>query len=105
MASQSYLKDKQYEDAAKAIEEADQLTNGESAQVWHQIGLIILAAEKGSCHKAIDAFKMALTIDSDHVPSTISLASVYLDINQYELAEQLLEKTTKGLGWNQPEAW
>ncbi|PHZ15243.1 protein prenylyltransferase [Rhizopus microsporus ATCC 52813] len=105
MTSQSYLKDKQYEDAVKAIEEADQLTNGESAQVWHQIGLIILAAEKGNYHKAIDAFKMALTIDSDHVLSIISLASVYLDINQYELAEQLLEKTTKGLGWNQPEAW
>ncbi|EIE86446.1 hypothetical protein RO3G_11157 [Rhizopus delemar RA 99-880] len=103
MASSSYLRNKQYDEAFKAIQEADQLTDGVNADVWHQIGKVLIA--QGQRAAALDAFKKSLVIEPEHGLTCISLASVYLDMNEYELAEYLLEKTTRGTGWNQPEAW
>jgi cytochrome c-type biogenesis protein CcmH/NrfG len=106
MASATYTRAQRYDEAFKAISEADQLTNGNSADVWHQIGLIILK-QRGADYqdRALEAFKKALSIDPEHVTTHTSLASVYLDMEQVELAEQLLERSAKGLGWNQTEAW
>lgn len=106
MVSATYTRAQRYDEAFKAISEADQLTSGNNADVWHRIGLIALK-QKGANYldRALDAFKRALSIDPEHVATHTSLASVYLDIKQVELAEQLLEKSTKGLGWNQTEAW
>ncbi|KAG1224001.1 hypothetical protein G6F35_004302 [Rhizopus arrhizus] len=103
MASSSYLRNKQYNEAFKAIQEADQLTDSVNADVWHQIGKILTA--QGQRAAALDAFKKTLVIEPEHGLTCISLASAYLDMNEYELAEYLLEKTTRGTGWNQPEAW
>lgn len=103
MASSSYLRNKQYDEAFKAIQEADQLTDSVNADVWHQIGKILTA--QGQRAAALDAFKKTLVIEPEHELTCISLASAYLDMNEYELAEYLLEKTTRGTGWNQPEAW
>lgn len=116
MTSATYARSQRFEDAYKAIGEADQLTYGLNADVWNQIGLIILleghapSNKKKTTHgdyqdRAIEAFKRALSIDPEHVPSHISLSSLYLSIGQFELAEQLLERSTKGLGWNKTEAW
>jgi tetratricopeptide (TPR) repeat protein len=106
MASATYTRAQRCDEAFKAIAEADQLTSGNNADVWHQIGLIIMR-QRGPDYldRALDAFKRALSIDPEHVATHTSLASVYLDIQQVELAEQLLERSTKGLGWNQTEAW
>lgn len=118
MTSATYARSQRFEDAYKAIGEADQLTYGLNADVWNQLGLIIVLEGNSSNKKkstatalgdyqdrAIEAFKRALSIDPEHVPTHISLSSLYLSIEQFELAEQLLERSTKGLGWNKTEAW
>lgn len=103
MTSGTYARAERYEEAHKAIMEADEFTYSHNADVWHQIGKNCL--QEGSPEKAVDAFKRALSIDPDHILTHQSLSSVYLSINQVELAEQLLERSTRGLGWNQAEAW
>lgn len=112
MASATYTRAQRFDEAFKAIAEADQLAHGLDADVWHQIGTIAATASTSSSKKgvqqpdrALDAFKRALSIDPHHVAAHTALASVYVGLDQFELAEQLLEKTTKGLGWNQTEAW
>lgn len=118
MTSATYARSQRFEDAYKAIAEADQLTYGLNADVWNQIGLIIVLEGNASSsnnkkksalgdyqERAIEAFKRALSIDPEHVPTHISLSSLYMSIEQFELAEQLLERATKGLGWNKTEAW
>lgn len=107
MASATFASTQRFEEAFKAIAEADQLTHGHNADVWNQIGTIAALNKKGSYQqdRALDAFKRALSINPHHIAAHISLASMYVKLEQFELAEQLLEKTTKGLGWNQTEAW
>ncbi|KAI8643110.1 hypothetical protein BD408DRAFT_415282 [Parasitella parasitica] len=109
MTSATYVNAKQYREAFLTIVEADQLTHGYDADVWNQIGTIaaFIHTEKGAQQQeqSVDAFKRALSIDPDHIASHISLASMYVEMGQFELAEQLLEKITRGLGWNQIEAW
>lgn len=107
MASATFASTQRFEEAFKAIAEADQLTHGHNADVWNQIGTIAALNKKGSYQqdRALDAFKRALSINPHHIEAHISLASMYVKLEQFELAEQLLEKTTKGLGWNQTEAW
>ncbi|KAI8987068.1 hypothetical protein BDB01DRAFT_593512 [Pilobolus umbonatus] len=109
--SQSYSKSHRFEEAYKAIQEADQLSVGLNADVWAQTGSIILedgrkkVDDNDKQTRAIDAFKKALSIDPNHVGAHISLASIYIYLKEIELAEQLLERITKGAGWNQVEAW
>ncbi|KAK4520928.1 uncharacterized protein ATC70_006811 [Mucor velutinosus] len=111
MASATYTRAQRFDEAFKAITEADQLTHGLNADVWYQIGTIAATASISSKKsvqqqdRALDAFKRALSIDPHHVATHTALASMYVGSDQFELAEQLLEKTTKGLGWNQAEAW
>ncbi|CAO0800602.1 unnamed protein product [Mucor circinelloides] len=111
MASATYTQTQRFEEAFKAISEADQLTCGLDADVWHQIGTIAAtvsnSSKKGAQQqeRSLDAFKRALSINPHHVAAHTALASMYIALGQFELAEQLLEKTTKGLGWNQTEAW
>ncbi|CEP19058.1 hypothetical protein [Parasitella parasitica] len=109
MASAAYARAQRYEEALRAIAEADALTHGLDADVWNQIGTIaaLINTKKGAPQheQSVDAFKRALSIDPDHAVSHISLAARYIEMGKFELAEQLLEKTTKGLGWSQTEAW
>ncbi|KAI9481221.1 MAG: hypothetical protein EXX96DRAFT_635056, partial [Benjaminiella poitrasii] len=105
MISDTYRLTEQFEEAIKALLEADQLTKGQNADVWHRIGLILLSTPQESEITAVDAFNKALSIDSDHVATQISLGSFYVNTQQFDLAEELLKSATHGLGWNQPEAW
>ncbi|KAI9268540.1 hypothetical protein EDC94DRAFT_514031 [Helicostylum pulchrum] len=103
MTSATYARALLFEEAHKAIMEADELTFGANADVWHQVGKNCLL--EGLSDRAVDAYKRALSIDPDHISTHISLSSVYLSMGHVELAEQLLQKSTRGLGWNQTEAW
>ncbi|KAI7899995.1 uncharacterized protein BX663DRAFT_488743 [Cokeromyces recurvatus] len=100
MVCNSYQNLQQFEEAFKAIEEAEQLTYGHDADVWHQVGLL-----KNDDKMALEAFKKALSIDPNHIATHISLASLYLSMKEFDLAEDLLQNVTHGLGWNQPKAW
>ncbi|KAI8083457.1 hypothetical protein BDF21DRAFT_416009 [Thamnidium elegans] len=103
MTSATYARAHRFEEAHKAIIEADELTLGVNADVWHQVGKNCLLEGLGD--RAVEAYKRALSIDPEHISTHISLSSVYLSMDQVELAEQLLQRSTRGLGWNQTEAW
>lgn len=105
MTSASYASTQRMEEAHQALLEADGLTFGLSADVWHRLGKNNLHEGNGDMKVALDAFKRALSIDPEHIATHISLSSVYLNMHQFELAEQLLERSTKGLGWNETESW
>lgn len=120
LASAMYARSARFEEAMKAITEADNLSYSHHADVRHRIGInLLLEAKdllknnrkkgggegKGLQERALDAFKRSLSIDPEHVDTHVSLATCFMDLKQFELAEQLLERSTKGLGWNRPEAW
>lgn len=58
---------------------------------------------------ALDAFKKALAIDPDHIQTHVDMASTWIQHQdreaEWELAEALLDRTTKSLGWDHEEAW
>ncbi|CAG8783137.1 12110_t:CDS:2, partial [Dentiscutata erythropus] len=54
---------------------------------------------------AITSFHKALAIDGNHVPTLIHLARTYIETDNIDIAEGLLESVTKGSGWDCAEAW
>ncbi|KAJ3560060.1 hypothetical protein NP233_g11081 [Leucocoprinus birnbaumii] len=63
------------EQAKGAIQEAE-VKDEANPGVWVQLGLYYLALRHRE--HAIDAFQKALMIDTDHVPATVHLSSIYL---------------------------
>ncbi|RUS21132.1 hypothetical protein BC937DRAFT_93541, partial [Endogone sp. FLAS-F59071] len=90
------------EEAHKALEEAEGV-DVVSADVWCQLGLLSLVEKKTDT--AVMAFRKALVCDPMHVMTKVHLARTYLETNELELAEGLLESVTKGNGWDCAEAW
>ncbi|CAI2165960.1 1376_t:CDS:10 [Funneliformis geosporum] len=91
-----------FEEAQKTIENAEEVDNS-SPDVWCQFGLLLLA--QGSYTDAITSFHKALAIDDKHVPSLVHLARTYMETNDLEIAEGLLDGVAKSNGWNCAEAW
>ena len=54
---------------------------------------------------ATTSFYKALAIDNKHVPSLVHLARVYMETDDIEMAEGILDSVTKSNGWNCAEAW
>ncbi|KAL1917580.1 uncharacterized protein VTP21DRAFT_3973 [Calcarisporiella thermophila] len=90
-----------YEDAIKAIEEADKISY-DDPDVWYQLAQLLLAQQKQE--EATSSLHRALALDPHHNLSKVLLAGIYFK-NHIELAEGLLESVTKGVGWDCAEAW
>ncbi|CAG8783024.1 13070_t:CDS:2, partial [Acaulospora morrowiae] len=78
-------------------------SDGSNPDVWCQFGLLLFA--QGQLSDAITSFHKALAIDDQHVPTLVHLARTYLETDNLEMAEGLLEEVTKGIGWDCAEAW
>lgn len=130
MCTSSFIKAGRLNEAVQAILEAEELGLTD-ADVWHQLGLLCLKAyqvKKASAHDkksdgnddddeddeelyntALDAFKKALAIDPDHIQTHVDMAATWIEHQdreaEWELAEALLDRTTKSLGWDHEEAW
>ncbi|CAO3593098.1 unnamed protein product [Absidia cylindrospora] len=132
MCTSSFIKAGRLDEAVQAILEAEELGLTD-ADVWHQLGLLCLKAyqvkkdalvaststgdsnkdEDDECEElyntALDAFKKALAIDPDHIQTHVDMASTWIQHQdreaEWELAEALLDRTTKSLGWDHEEAW
>lgn len=78
-----------------------------------QLGLYFVT--RGEESRAIESFYKALFISQDNVSATLHLTNVYLSSQSptirssaygaVDLAVGMLEATTKGSGWDVPEAW
>jgi tetratricopeptide (TPR) repeat protein len=122
MCTSSFIKAGRLNEAVQAILEAEELGLTD-ADVWHQLGLLCLKAyqvKKASAqdnnddddelyNTALDAFKKALAIDPDHIQTHVDMAATWIEHQdretEWELAEALLDRTTKSLGWDHEEAW
>jgi cytochrome c-type biogenesis protein CcmH/NrfG len=103
MTSQTYARADRYDEAFEALSETDELASND-ADVWTQLAFLVYHHKKDET-SAIDALKKALSIDPEHVKAHVLLATIYHDMDEIELAEGLLERVTKGQGWDQTEAW
>ncbi|CAG8605542.1 26160_t:CDS:10, partial [Racocetra persica] len=89
------------EEAQKAIESAEE-TDNSNPDVWCQFGYLLSIQKQYA--DAITSFHKALAIDGSHVPTLIHLARTYLETDNIDIAEGLLESVTKGNGWDCAEA-
>ncbi|CAG8527190.1 13023_t:CDS:10 [Acaulospora colombiana] len=90
------------EEAQKAIESAED-ADCSNPDVWCQFGILLFL--QGQSSDAITSFHKALAIDDQHVPTLVHLARTYLENDNIEMAESLLEDVTKSNGWDCAEAW
>lgn len=113
LSTETFMKAGLFEEAYKALSEAEELGLGDPG-VWYQLGRLSLKAKelltKGKATEelnrvAMDAFEKALVLDQYHVPSQISKAKMYMMEKEYELADGLFEEITRGFGWDNSEAW
>ncbi|CAO3587204.1 unnamed protein product [Absidia cylindrospora] len=116
-ATTMYIQAGQLDEAQKAMMEMELLGAGE-ADTWHHMGWICVEAAASAAtddtlsrrrkhlqDMALEAFKKALTLDEDHVPTHVAMAKVFISLNEWAMAESLLERTTRSFGWDDPEAW
>ncbi|KAI8097685.1 uncharacterized protein BX664DRAFT_84715 [Halteromyces radiatus] len=124
MCTGSFIKAGRLDEAVQAILEAEEIGLTD-ADVWHQLGLLCLEAHRLKEKKkqndgddsdddeeelydtALDAFKKALAINPDHIQTHVDMASAWIHQKetQWELAEALLDRTTRSFGWDHEEAW
>ncbi|KAG0233561.1 hypothetical protein BGW42_007396 [Actinomortierella wolfii] len=90
------------QDALKATEEAER-TDASNPDVWYQLGL--LHAAQGDTETASVSFSKALALAPYHSACLARLGRSYLDAGSVDMAEGVLETTTRGQGWDSAEAW
>ncbi|KAF9101372.1 hypothetical protein BGX27_011502 [Mortierella sp. AM989] len=90
------------EDAMKSIEEAERVDSS-NPDVWYQLGL--LHAVRDNKESASVSFTKALALSPYHTACLTRVGRSYLDAGSLEMAEGVLETTTKSLGWDSAEAW
>ncbi|KAF9192160.1 hypothetical protein BGZ51_006134 [Haplosporangium sp. Z 767] len=90
------------EDALKAIEEAEHV-DASNADVWYQLGLLYAAQHDQDT--ASVSFSKALALAPYHPACLTRVGQSYLEAGSLEMAEGILETTTKSLGWDSAEAW
>ncbi|KAI9278254.1 hypothetical protein BDA99DRAFT_531025 [Phascolomyces articulosus] len=116
MSTTTFIRAGRLEEATKAIVEAEQqLLAGQmnDASVWYQLGMVCIQKAKKSSppdrttlhETGLDAFKKALAIDPDHIDALVAMARCFMDLEEWELAEGLLDRATRGYGWDHAEAW
>ncbi|KLO16848.1 hypothetical protein SCHPADRAFT_937555 [Schizopora paradoxa] len=112
MSAATFRRLEKLDQARGAIQEAE-ILDEENENVWVQLGLYFIT--RGEESKAIESFDKALYVSQDDVSATLHLANVYLSSQSsrirsssygaVDLAVGMLEATTKGSGWDIPEAW
>ncbi|KAF9930266.1 hypothetical protein FBU30_000686 [Linnemannia zychae] len=90
------------EDALKAIVEAERV-DASNPDVWYQLGLLYIAQDDQET--ASVSFSKALALEPYHTACLARVGRLYLDGGSLEMAEGILESTTKSLGWDNAEAW
>ncbi|KAK5799043.1 hypothetical protein F5H01DRAFT_115541 [Linnemannia elongata] len=102
MSASAFRRLSRMEDALKAVEEAERV-DASSPDVWYQLGLLYAAQEDRET--ASVSFSKALALDPYHSACLARVGRSYLDAGSLEMAEGILESTTKSLGWDNAEAW
>ncbi|KAI8147176.1 hypothetical protein BJV82DRAFT_665280 [Fennellomyces sp. T-0311] len=111
MSTTTFIRAGRLEEATKAIVEAEQqLLAGRmnDASVWYQLGMVCIQKAKTTdqlYETGLDALKKALAIDPDHIDALVAMARCFIDLEEWEIAEGLLDRATHGFGWDHAPAW
>jgi tetratricopeptide (TPR) repeat protein len=103
LSALAFIKLDKLEEARKAIEEAEGNDPSNNPLVWVVLGRLRLAQKR--TEDAIAAFQKALVVNPYHAEGRLWLARVYFETGEIEAAEGLLDRLTKGNGWDSAEAW
>ncbi|KAI9480344.1 MAG: hypothetical protein EXX96DRAFT_562241 [Benjaminiella poitrasii] len=103
LTAQIFIKLGKLDEAHKAVEEAESVNWTTNPQVWCVLGQLLQT--QGAVEQAQAAFHKALVIDPNDVNSRLWLAKSYLEENNEEIAEGILDIITKSNGWDCAEAW
>ncbi|KAF9125976.1 hypothetical protein BGX30_000205 [Mortierella sp. GBA39] len=90
------------EESIRAIEEAEHI-DASNPDVWYNLGL--LYAAQGDQETASVSFSKALALAPYHPACLTRVGQSYLEAGSLEMAESVLDTTTKSQGWNSAEAW
>ncbi|KAF9419126.1 hypothetical protein BGZ94_009509 [Podila epigama] len=90
------------DDALKAIEEAERV-DASNPDVWYQLGLFY--EEQRQQETASVAFSKATALDAHHAGTLTRIGKNFLMAGKVEMAESILEATTRSQGWDNAEAW
>ncbi|KAF9212984.1 hypothetical protein BGZ59_006073 [Podila verticillata] len=102
LSSSTFRRLDRMEEALKAIEEAERI-DASNPDVWYQLGLLYAAQTDSETAQA--SYAKALALAPYHAASLARLGQSYLQAGSVEMAEGVLDTTTKSLGWNSAEAW
>jgi tetratricopeptide (TPR) repeat protein len=103
LSALAFLKLGKLEEARKAIEEAEGNDPSGNPRVWIVLGRLRLAQNR--IDDAISAFQKALVVNPYDADGRLWLARTYIETGETEAAEGLLDRLTKGNGWDSAEAW
>jgi predicted Zn-dependent protease len=103
LSADAFIKLGKLEEARKAIEEAEGNDPSNNPLVWVMLGRLRLAQNR--TEDAIAALQKALVVDPYHGEGRLWLARIYFETGELEAAEGLLDRLTKGNGWDSAEAW
>lgn len=103
LSALAFIKLDKLEEARKAIEEAEGNDPSNNPLVWVVLGRLRMAQNR--TEDAIAAFQKALVVNPYDADGRLWLARIYFELGELEAAEGLLDRLTKGNGWDSAEAW
>ncbi|KAI1311552.1 hypothetical protein EDD11_003434 [Mortierella claussenii] len=102
MSASAFRRLDRMEEALKAIEEAERV-DASNPDVWYQLGLLYSA--QGDKETASVSYSKVLALEPYHSKCLTRVGRSYLEAGSIEMAESMLETTTKSQGWSFAEAW
>ncbi|KAI8363521.1 hypothetical protein B0O80DRAFT_15574 [Mortierella sp. GBAus27b] len=102
MSASAFRRLDRMEEALKAIEEAERV-DASNPEVWYQLGLLYTA--QGDHSTASVSYSKALALAPHHSACLTRVGQSYLEAGSLEMAESMLETTTRCEGWSSAEAW
>lgn len=102
LSATSFRRLDRMEEALRAIEEAEGI-DASNPDIWYNLGL--LYAAQGDQETASVSFSKALALAPYHPACLTRVGQSYLEAGSLEMAESVLDTTTKSQGWNSAEAW
>ncbi|KAI8605462.1 hypothetical protein EDD21DRAFT_363470 [Dissophora ornata] len=102
MSASAFRRLDRMDEALKAIEEAEQV-DVSNPDVWYQLGLLYAAQDDQET--ASVSYSKALALAPYHTACLTIVGRSYLEAGSLEMAESILESTTKSQGWSSAEAW
>lgn len=109
VAARLLLQQQRWDEALKAVEEAEQIEWSTYADLWCVLGQVRFTQppqdEEISLATAIACFLKGLACDTNDVGCRLWLARACMVTGQTTMAEGILDRLTRGSGWDCPEAW